>query len=51
MRVPSATPAGTYFVGLVLTTSAGEISTANNTAILTRGSSGGFDPIQVTVTN
>ena len=51
MQVPSGTPAGTYFIGMVLTTSAGEISTANNTAILARDHNTGFDPIKVTVIN
>ena len=51
MRVPAGTPSGAYFVGLVLNTSASEISTANNTAILTGDHTTGFDPIRVTVTN
>jgi hypothetical protein len=51
MGVPSGTPAGSYFIGLVLTTSTSEISTANNTAILAGDHNTGFDPIQITVTN
>ena len=49
MQVPPGTPPGTYFIGMVLTTPTGEISTANNTAILARDHNTGFDPIKVTV--
>jgi hypothetical protein len=51
MQVPLGTPAGTYFVGMVLTTSASEISAANNTALLAGDHNTGFAPVKVTVTN
>lgn len=51
MQVPADIPAGTYYVGMVLLTAATEISTSNNTAILTGDYRTDFDPILVTVTN
>lgn len=51
VRVPSTTPAGSYHVGMILTTPTSEISSANNTVLITESNSPIFDPVIVTVTN
>ena len=49
VSVPSGIPAGTYYIGWILTLSETERSTANNTAIMMRSSSSNFSERTFTV--
>jgi hypothetical protein len=49
IQVPAGTPVGLYYVGWILTTNSGEITTGNNVALMLNDMFSNFSPVRVQI--